>query len=157
MKTTSTIKLSLLHTSGVSTSAIAIASARTFTLEHKRRKQGGLYLALTIALTFCRFTLEDFWHKRNRKRKTSTRKTKLSFFLRLRLRLRFSRFTLDFFCVAIVIALALTSLVWSRLNYEYVLSLSVIYFFFVRPRRPDRRSTHWNFNENNRHTRWFGF
>ena len=52
--------LSLLHTSDVSTSAIAIASARTFTLEHKRRKQGGLYLALTIALTFCRFTLEDF-------------------------------------------------------------------------------------------------
>ena len=48
--------LSLLHTSDVS----AIASARTFTLEHKRRKRGGLYLALTIALTFCRFTLEDF-------------------------------------------------------------------------------------------------
>ena len=48
--------LSLLHTSDVSTSAIA----RTFTLEHKRRKQGGLYLALTIALTFCCFTLEDF-------------------------------------------------------------------------------------------------
>ena len=52
--------LSLLHTSDVSTSAIAIASARTFTLEHKRRKQDGLYLALTIALTFCGFTLEDF-------------------------------------------------------------------------------------------------
>ena len=48
--------LSLLHTSDVS----AIASARTFTLEHKRRKRGGLYLALTIALTFCRFTLKDF-------------------------------------------------------------------------------------------------
>ena len=48
--------LRLLHTSDVS----AIASARTFTLEHKRRKQDGLYLALTIALTFCRFTLEDF-------------------------------------------------------------------------------------------------
>ena len=54
------VQLSLLHTSDVSTSAIVIASARTFTLEHKRRKQGGLYLALTIALTFCRFTLEDF-------------------------------------------------------------------------------------------------
>ena len=52
----STVSLSLLHTSDVS----AIASARTFTLEHKRRKRGGLYLALTIALTFCRFTLEDF-------------------------------------------------------------------------------------------------
>ena len=90
--------LSLLHTSNVSTSAIAIARARTFTLEHKRRKQGGLYLALTMALTFCGFTLEDFGHKRNRKRKTSIRKTKFSFFLRLRLRLRFSRFTLDFLC-----------------------------------------------------------
>ena len=54
------LSYSLLHTSDVSTSAIAIASARTFTLEHKRRKQGGLYLELTIALTFCRFTLEDF-------------------------------------------------------------------------------------------------
>ena len=32
------------------------------------------------AFTFCCFTLEDFWHKRNRKRKTSTRKTKFSFF-----------------------------------------------------------------------------
>ena len=42
--------LSLLHTSDVST------SARTFALEHKRRKQGGSYLALT----FCRFTLENF-------------------------------------------------------------------------------------------------
>ena len=52
--------LRLLHTSDVSTSAIAIASARTFSLEHKRRKQGGLYLALTIALTFCGFTLEEF-------------------------------------------------------------------------------------------------
>ena len=95
--------LSLLHTSDVS----AIASARTFTLEHKRRKQGGLYLALTIALTFCRFTLEDFWHKRNRKRKTSTRKTKFSFLLRLRLRLRFSRFTLDFFVLRLRLRLRL--------------------------------------------------
>ena len=103
--------LRLLHTSDVS----AIASERTFTLEHKRRKQDSLYLALTIALTFCRFTLEDFWHKRNRKLKTSTRKTKFSFFLRLRLRLRFSSLHTRFFCVAIAIALALTSLVWSRL------------------------------------------
>ena len=46
MKTTSTIKLSLLHTSGVSTSAIAIASARTFTLEHKRLQQKSLLLIL---------------------------------------------------------------------------------------------------------------
>ena len=47
--------LSLLHTSDLNTSAIA--SARTFTLEHK---QGGLYLVLTIVLMFCCFTLEDF-------------------------------------------------------------------------------------------------
>ena len=53
-------ELSLLHTSEVRTSAITIASARTFTLEHKRHKQGCLYLALTIVLTFFRFTLEDF-------------------------------------------------------------------------------------------------
>ena len=95
--------LRLLHTSDAS----AITSARTFTLEHKRLKQGGLYLALTIALTFCRFTLEDFWHKRNRKRKTSPRKTKFSFFLRLRLRLRFSRFTLDFFVLRLRLRLRL--------------------------------------------------
>ena len=99
---------SLLHTSNVST--IASTSARTFTLEHKRHKQGGSYLALTIALTFCHFTLEDFWHKH--KRKTSTKKPKVSFFLRLQL--RFSRFALDFSCVAIAIALVLTLLVWSR-------------------------------------------
>ena len=106
--------LSLLHTSDVSTSAIA--SARTFTLEHKRRKQGGLYLALTIALTFCRFTLEDFWHKRNRKHKTSTRKT-IFLFLALVLAIMFFSLHTRFFCVAIAIALALTSLVWSRLYY----------------------------------------
>ena len=70
-------QLNLLHTSDVSTTAIAITSARTFTLEHKRRKQGVSYLALTIALTFCRFILEDFWHKRNRMSKT---RAKFSFF-----------------------------------------------------------------------------
>ena len=102
-------RISLLHTSYVSKSA----SARTFTLEHKRHKQGGSYIALTIALTFCRFTLEDFWHKRNRKRKTSTRKTKFFHFLALAITF-FSIHTI-FFCVAIAIALALTSLVWSRL------------------------------------------
>ena len=94
-------RISLLHTSYVSKSA----SARTFTLEHKRHKQGGSYIALTIALTFCRFTLEDFWHKRNRKRKTSTRKTKFSIFLRLRL--RFSRFTLYFFVLRLRLRLRL--------------------------------------------------
>ena len=94
-------RISLLHTSDASTSA----SARTFTLEHKRHKQGGSYIALTIALTFCRFTLEDFWHKRNRKRKTSTRKTKFSIFLRLRL--RFSRFTLYFLVLRLRLRLRL--------------------------------------------------
>ena len=97
---------SLLHTSDVSTSAIA--STRTFTLEHKRHKQGGSDLTLTIALTFCRITVEDLWHKSNRKRKTSTRKTKFSFFLALAITF-FSLHT-RFSCVAIAIALAICSL-----------------------------------------------
>ena len=97
--------LSLLHTSDVST----IARARTFTLEHKRRKQGGSYLTLTIALTFCRFTLEDFWQAQSQDKH---KKNKIFLFLALAITL-FSLHT-RFFCVAI--ALALTSLVWSSLH-----------------------------------------
>ena len=62
------------HTSNVSKSARWVRIC-----EKKKIFFSCVCLAFVIALTFCRFTLENFWHKRDRKRRTNIKKQNFPF------------------------------------------------------------------------------